>query len=181
MLRCAYEANSMSAGELEETCVLSGGDPFSKEAAVAPGVLTAISSVPCADSIRHRGTPFTLCKMGCQPGQSIDDSHNCESSLALALRQPIAGNPNNFGSTGKRPTHPELLDWLAAEFVSRGWSVKAMHRLLMNSEAYRRSSLHPEPSVLTAKDPERSSYAVFSLPAILRGKNFATCLSQRMG
>ncbi|MFN7921658.1 MAG: DUF1553 domain-containing protein [Bryobacteraceae bacterium] len=46
----------------------------------------------------------------------------------------------NFGKTGAAPTHPELLDWLATEFVSRGWSVKAMHRLMMTSAAYRQSS-----------------------------------------
>ena len=55
--------------------------------------------------------------------------------------QPIAGNPNNFGSTGQKPTHPELLDWLAATFVEKDWSFKAMHRLIMNSETYRRSSV----------------------------------------
>jgi hypothetical protein len=55
--------------------------------------------------------------------------------------QAIAGNPNNFGSTGKRPTHPELLDWLAATFVEQGWSFKAMHRLIMTSAAYRRSGV----------------------------------------
>ena len=52
----------------------------------------------------------------------------------------LVGTPNNFGKMGDRPTHPELLDWLATEFVRQGWSVKAMHRLLMNSETYRRSS-----------------------------------------
>jgi cytochrome c553 len=47
---------------------------------------------------------------------------------------------DNFGHTGARPTHPDLLDWLAREFVARGWSVKAMQRLLMTSAVYRQSS-----------------------------------------
>ena len=46
----------------------------------------------------------------------------------------------DFGKNGRRPNHPALLDWLAAEFMDRGWSMKAMHRLIMTSEAYRRSS-----------------------------------------
>jgi mono/diheme cytochrome c family protein len=46
----------------------------------------------------------------------------------------------NFGKTGSPPTHPELLDWLAREFVRQGWSVKAMHRLMMTSATYRQSS-----------------------------------------
>lgn len=46
----------------------------------------------------------------------------------------------NFGVMGERPSHPELLDWLAAEFVRGGWSVKRMHRLIMNSKTYRQSS-----------------------------------------
>jgi hypothetical protein len=51
----------------------------------------------------------------------------------------IVATPNDFGRQGEAPTHPELLDWLATEFVQRGWSVKAMHRLLMLSNAYRMS------------------------------------------
>jgi hypothetical protein len=47
---------------------------------------------------------------------------------------------DNFGKTGARPTHPELLDRLAVEFVHRGWSIKAMHRLMMTSATYRQSS-----------------------------------------
>ncbi len=47
---------------------------------------------------------------------------------------------NDFGTQGKPPTHPELLDWLAAEFMGRGWSLKAMHRLLVTSATYRQAS-----------------------------------------
>ena len=47
----------------------------------------------------------------------------------------------NFGHTGSPPSHPELLDWLATEFVRRGWSLKALHRLILTSTAYRQSSL----------------------------------------
>ncbi len=52
----------------------------------------------------------------------------------------LVTTPGNFGSNGSRPSHPELLDWLATEFVRRGWSFKAMHRLIMTSSAYRQSS-----------------------------------------
>ena len=46
----------------------------------------------------------------------------------------------NFGSQGELPSHPELLDWLAATFVQQRWSVKQMHRVIMNSRTYRQSS-----------------------------------------
>ncbi len=52
----------------------------------------------------------------------------------------IVSTPSNFGRMGQRPTHPELLDWLATEFVRQGWSIKHMHRLMMTSQAYRMSS-----------------------------------------
>jgi hypothetical protein len=52
----------------------------------------------------------------------------------------IVKTTDDFGAMGQKPSHPELLDWLAAEFVARGWSVKAMHRLLVTSSAYRMSS-----------------------------------------
>src|SRR6185503_15486699 len=48
----------------------------------------------------------------------------------------IVATPENFGRTGARPSHPELLDWLAAEFMARGWSMKAIHRLILTSRAY---------------------------------------------
>ncbi|MBM3739647.1 MAG: DUF1553 domain-containing protein, partial [Acidobacteria bacterium] len=52
----------------------------------------------------------------------------------------IVSTPSNFGKTGAPPTHPELLDFLASEFVKSGWSIKAMHRLMMKSAAYQMAS-----------------------------------------
>ncbi|MFO0915343.1 MAG: DUF1553 domain-containing protein [Pirellulales bacterium] len=52
----------------------------------------------------------------------------------------LVGTENDFGVRGERPTHPELLDWLASRFVEHGWSIKEMHRLVMSSAAYQQSS-----------------------------------------
>lgn len=65
----------------------------------------------------------------------------------------IVGTPNDFGRKGERPSHEKLLNWLATEFVSSGWSIKAMHRMIMLSNTYQMSSQVFEP--LYAKiDPE---------------------------
>ena len=52
----------------------------------------------------------------------------------------LVPTPNDFGRQGKAPTHPELLDWLASQFMESGWSVKAMHRVIMLSHTYQQSS-----------------------------------------
>ena len=52
----------------------------------------------------------------------------------------IVGTPADFGKLGEKPTHPALLDWLASEFMERGWSLKQMHKLMLLSTAYRQSS-----------------------------------------
>lgn len=57
----------------------------------------------------------------------------------------LVENTNDFGTQTPPPSHPELLDWLASEFVRRGWSIKEMHRLIMNSEAYRQSTYRVSP------------------------------------
>lgn len=64
----------------------------------------------------------------------------------------LVATPSDFGRNGRPPAHPELLDWLAREFVREGWSLKRMHRLMMTSAAYRRSSAH-DPGAFS-KDPE---------------------------
>jgi Protein of unknown function (DUF1553)/Protein of unknown function (DUF1549)/Planctomycete cytochrome C len=64
----------------------------------------------------------------------------------------IVGTLENFGKMGDPPTHPELLDWLAVEFMNRGWSIKQMHRLMMTSEAYQMASRYND-AASAAKDP----------------------------
>jgi hypothetical protein len=68
----------------------------------------------------------------------------------------LVKTPNDFGTRGQAPTHPELLDWLAAEFVESGWSIKAMHRTLMLSATYRQSSSAQEEAI--ASDPGNDWY-----------------------
>jgi hypothetical protein len=58
----------------------------------------------------------------------------------------IVATPSDFGALGERPTHPELLDWLAHDFMGHGWRLKRLHKLLMTSTAYRQAS---------RRDPER--------------------------
>ncbi len=152
----------LQEGELEDTCILTGGDPFGTGPKVKPGVLSVLAGVqkvPVPESIDGRRKAFA---------EWVASDDNPLTTRAIANRiwlwhfdQAIAGNPNNFGSTGKKPTHPELLDWLAATFVEKGWSFKAMHRVIMNSEAYRRSAKHPDLKALADKDPTGTSYAVF--------------------
>ena len=52
----------------------------------------------------------------------------------------LVSTPSDFGSRGQPPTHPQLLDWLAVQFIDSGWSVKALHRLIMNSRTYQLAS-----------------------------------------
>jgi len=91
----------------------------------------------------------------------------------------------DFGSQGERPSHPRLLDWLAAEFVRDGWDVKAMQRLIVTSATYRQSSRVS--SELLARDPENRLLARgprFRLPAeLVRDQALAASglLSERVG
>jgi hypothetical protein len=65
----------------------------------------------------------------------------------------LVETPNDFGAMGAAPSHSELLDWLAVEFVGRGYSIKAMHRLILASSTYRMASTHHDAAAL-ARDPD---------------------------
>lgn len=69
----------------------------------------------------------------------------------------IVPTPDNFGGLGEKPTHPKLLDHLARKFVESGWSVKSMHRLMMNSATYRQSA--EADLALVEYDPENKLFA----------------------
>lgn len=66
------------------------------------------------------------------------------------FHSPLVATVTDFGLSGKAPTHPELLDWLAVEFMESGWDMKRLHRLIVTSNAYKRSSSNNNPT----KDPE---------------------------
>jgi hypothetical protein len=68
----------------------------------------------------------------------------------------LAGTPSDFGRLGEPPSHPELLDWLASEFVARGWRWKPIHRMIVTSAVYRQASHRPLDEVVRAAriDPE---------------------------
>jgi hypothetical protein len=71
----------------------------------------------------------------------------------------LVATPSNFGRRGEAPTHPELLDWLARRFVGSGWSIKAMHRLMVLSNTYQQSSRAED--VAMARDPANRWYGRF--------------------
>jgi hypothetical protein len=64
----------------------------------------------------------------------------------------LVATPSDYGVRGQPPTHPELLDWLAGRFIQEGWSIKAMHRVIMLSRAYQLSTVETESNL--AGDPE---------------------------
>ncbi|GEP41390.1 hypothetical protein BGE01nite_06810 [Brevifollis gellanilyticus] len=162
--------NPMGQGELEQTAILGGGDPFSPTKPVKPGVLSVLGSTELPESVEGRRTGLA---------QWIASKDNPLTTRTIVNRlwlwhfgQAIAGNPNNFGSTGKKPTHPELLDWLAATLVEKNWSIKDMHRIIMTSDAYRRTSF---PTRSKADELENSSYSREDLE-----KNYLTFKPRRL-
>lgn len=160
--RINMPGNPMKAGTLEKTAILTGGDPFSPGRQVSPG---PVSAVPGAAAVEFpsdvNGRRSALAQWITDPDNSLTSRVIVNRIWSYHFGRGIAGNPNNFGATGKKPTHPLLLDWLATDFTANGWSIKRMHRTIMNSRAYRRSSSHPSGKELAKADPNGDSYAVF--------------------
>ncbi len=160
-------AQRMTQGELEQTHILTGGDPFANGAPVVPGVLSAATMLggmaPELANIPGEitGRRAALAAWVASPGNPLTARTYVNRVWLWHFGRALAGNPNNFGANGRKPTHPELLDWLAATFIEGGWSTKAVHRLIMTSAAYARASVHPEPKQVAERDPEGTRYAVF--------------------
>ncbi len=123
---------------------LKRGDVTSPDEVVTPGALSAIFELEpdfglAADSPeKERRLRFA---------DWLSDARNPLPARVMANRiwhlhfgQGLVATPNDFGVSGERPSHPELLDWLAVKFIESSWSVKAMHRLIVHSVAYRQSS-----------------------------------------
>jgi hypothetical protein len=154
----------MHDGKMEETSILAGGDPFSPIRAVEPAPLSALNYfnpalAPLAKFPEGpEGRRLALARWITAKENPLTTRSIVNRLWLWHFGQAIAGNPNNFGSTGKRPSNPALLDWLAATFVEQGWSIKAMHRLIMSSDAYCRSAEAETPG---ARDELEATYAVF--------------------
>jgi len=156
--------NPMAAGELEQTCILTGGDPFGTGPKVKPGVLsvlggTAEFGAELPETPQGRRAAFA--EWVAHPDNPLTTRAIVNRVWMWHFGEPLAGNPNNFGSTGKKPTHPELLDWLAATFVRSGWSFKKLHRVIMTSAAYGRSSKFQVSGSKLSREELEKCYAVF--------------------
>jgi mono/diheme cytochrome c family protein len=154
--------NPMDQGELEQTSILDNGDIFAPTEPVAPGVISALQSGPEASIPQAvEGRRSALADWIASPDNPLTSRAIVNRIWQYHFGKAIAQNPNNFGATGKKPTHPELLDRLAKQFVEQGWSIKKLHRTIMMSKAYQRASTHPDLQQLNAKDSARNLYAVF--------------------
>jgi hypothetical protein len=116
--------------------------------AVEPGFLSAITGnsdpavIPLDRYKRHpnRGRRITLANWIASPDNPLTARVMVNRIWQHHFGRGIVETPSDFGKNGGSPSHPELLDWLAAQFVQEKWSIKAMHRLILNSSAYRQAS-----------------------------------------
>ena len=140
--------------------VLDGGDVFSAGDPVRPGVISA-TGLPATIPASFGGRRTALARWITHPDNPLTARVIVNRIWQGHFGRGLAAHPNNFGASGKPPTHPLLLDWLASEFLANGWSIKSLHRLIVTSSAYRRSSTHPDLPTLDRLDPGRTSYCVF--------------------
>ncbi|MCF7788148.1 MAG: PSD1 and planctomycete cytochrome C domain-containing protein [Prosthecobacter sp.] len=120
--------------------LLSRGDPEQPKEPVTPAVLSSLGNVTLPKESAEQDRRRVLADW-------IATAQNPLTARVMVNRiwqghfgTGLVQTPSDFGRMGTNPTHPELLDWLAAEFIRSGWSVKHMHRLIMLSETYGQSS-----------------------------------------
>ncbi|HUS35510.1 MAG TPA: DUF1549 and DUF1553 domain-containing protein, partial [Verrucomicrobiae bacterium] len=143
--------------EAPKTYLLKRGNwDAPKELEIEPGFLQLVSAKP-AEIVRPAGLKSTgrrtaLAKLLTDPANPLTARVMANRIWHYHFGRGIVGTPSDFGLKGDRPTHPELLDWLATEFVKNDWSVKYMHRLIMTSETYKQASLSRAEAVKTDPD-----------------------------
>ena len=134
--------------EAPATHVLSFANYAAPLEEVQPGYLTLLDPQPAlyapALGGRSSGRRTALAKWLTGPENPLTARVIVNRLWHYHFGQGIVRTPSDFGLMGSRPTHPGLLDWLAEEFVRRGWSLKRMHRLIMTSDTYRQSSGYRE-------------------------------------
>ena len=134
-------------GRPTPTYVLQRGDPANPGPLVEPGVpaVLTVDGKPFAvkppwNGARSTGRRLAFARWLVEPQNPLTARVMVNRMWARNFGTGIVKTLGNFGHTGAPPTNPELLDWLATEFVRQGWSIKAMQRLMMTSATYRQSS-----------------------------------------
>ncbi|MFL2451819.1 MAG: PSD1 and planctomycete cytochrome C domain-containing protein [Verrucomicrobiales bacterium] len=136
---------------------------------VEPGVLSALgvktnSNVkePYLIEDKLKGRRLSVARWITNPENSLTSRSIVNRIWQYHFGKAIAGNPNNFGAKGKRPTHPKLLDWLASDFVKNDWKIKRLHKLIMLSKTYRQGYFNSQKEIIKTKDPNNEYLSYFS-------------------
>ena len=134
-------------GEPTPTYIYRRGDPTLPGKLVGPGVpsvltdgKTPLDVHPPWPGAQSTGRRLAFAKWVTQPDHPLTARVKVNRIWRHHFGTGIVASLGNFGRVGTPPTHPELLDWLARDFVRQGWSIKAMHRLMVTSSTYRQSS-----------------------------------------
>ena len=129
---------------IPETYLLNRGELTLKRRVVSPGLPRSLmdGSIPMNLSMEVSGARYRkqLALWLTRPNHPLTARVMVNRIWQGHFGKGIVRTTNDFGSQGDPPSHPKLLDWLAAEFVNRGWSIKSIHRLIMLSDAYQRDS-----------------------------------------
>ncbi len=134
-------------GEPSPTYIYRRGDSMNPGRLVGPGVPSVLTGgqtpfevTPPWPGAKQTGRRLAFAKWLIQPDHPLTARVQVNQIWKHHFGTGIVSTLGNFGRAGSPPTHPELLDWLTLRFVRDGWSIKAMHRLMMNSTTYRQSS-----------------------------------------
>ena len=126
--------------EEQKTFVLKRGDPHRKSGAVVAAFPRVLAAAPGEPKTR-----LELAKWVTNPDNPLTARVMVNRLWQMHFGRGIVASPNDFGTRGDRPTHPELLDWLASELVSpanaQPWSLKHLHRLMVLSSTYRQAAV----------------------------------------
>ena len=123
----------------DEIRLLSRGDPEQPKEEVLPAVLSAFGELALPKTTPDQERRKALADWIASPRNPLTARVMVNRIWQGHFGTGLVQTPSDFGHNGMKPTHPQLLDWLAAEFMRSGWSVKHMHRLIVRSETYRQS------------------------------------------
>ena len=128
------------AAKPERTHRLYRGEPMQKREVVAPDALTVMGTLGLAVDEPDQQRRVRLAEWIASPQNPLPARVLVNRLWHYTFGNGIVDTPSDFGANGSRPTHPELLDWLADELVKGGWSIKHIQRLILMSATFRQSS-----------------------------------------